>query len=123
MIATLLVLHRSDDDAPALPDASAPVAVIVDAAPADAATAVTITLDGVPAGSELKLGDKVVGTAPKVVLPRGDKTITLSISAQGFYPTNLALVPDHDQSYRLELEKRVGLQPKKRVDPNTGGGG
>jgi serine/threonine-protein kinase len=115
--AAFVVLHRGGETPPAPPPApppkpavvTPPPAVVVDAAPAvviDAAPAtVQITIDKAPAGSEIVLGDRVLGKAPgPITLDRGTTAVKLTVRKAGFVGKTIDVVPDGDHTVDAHLD-------------------
>lgn len=101
-----------DAGAPAaviVPDAAPPLQPTPDADPApDAAPPswVEVTFTGVPVGTEISLGGEVIGFAPTVQLPRGDRQLVLLLKAKGFKPKPVALMPAAAAVIPVTLEKK-----------------
>jgi hypothetical protein len=88
---------------PVVVDAQVPPAVVVDAAPAPATVAITV--DKAPAGSEVVLGDQVLGKAPgPFTLARGTTAVTLTVRKQGFATRTIDVVPDNDRTVDVRLD-------------------
>ena len=97
-------------DAPQVADAAAAI-------PDTARAMVTITLKGVPDGTEVRSGGQLVGTTPKLQLPRSDFEVLLVIAPDGYIPSTVALTPATD------LEKVVKLKPRGGRPPQRGSAG
>ncbi len=84
---------------------------------ADAAAAtVTVEITGTPPGTEVKVGERHVGTAPgPIVLTRGEYEVVLTLSAPRYQPRELRVMPDRD------TREKVTLKPMSRGG-NTGAG-
>ncbi|HUJ62568.1 MAG TPA: serine/threonine-protein kinase [Kofleriaceae bacterium] len=88
---------------PAAPAAPPPAAVVT--APADASATITLAIDGVPAGTEVVLGDRVIGAAPgEVRLARG-AAVVLVLRHAGFAALQQGVTPDRDQTLHLALKR------------------
>jgi serine/threonine-protein kinase len=112
--------------AAAAPDAAAPAADAAAAAPDAAAPAppsvraeVVVTIDGSPPGTEVRRAGVLLGTAPGPVLVRREEAeVMLVLSADGYVPETIAVVPSKD------LTRTVKLKPKAAaVRPAPRGGG
>jgi serine/threonine protein kinase len=102
---------------PAPAPAPAPVAVAVDAA----RERVTITLRGLPAGTDIALGDNVLGHAPDAIqLARSTQEVTLVLRHAGYAPLKQEIVPDQDRTLVLELQ-RAAKPGTARPHPQTTG--
>jgi hypothetical protein len=111
------VVHRNGETKPPSPPpppkaaiVTPPPPVVIDAAPAvvpviDAAPAtVAITIDKAPAGSEIVLGDKVLGTAPgPIMIDRGSAAVTLTVRKAGFTSKTIDVTPDADRTIDAPL--------------------
>jgi serine/threonine protein kinase len=123
--------------APAAPKALAPVApdaaVVAAAATPDAALPipdasvarsadVLITIEGVPLHTRVERGGQLVGTAPgRVTLPRSDAEVRLVLSADGFLPATLVVIPADNLTRSVTLKPRaVTMRP---TPPRPGSGG
>jgi eukaryotic-like serine/threonine-protein kinase len=94
---------------PALPEA--PTLVVADERPREP---VELRLRGVPAGARVQLGDDVLGDGSKPLrLPFGRSALGLTVSAPGYEPLALSVVPDHDAETEVKLKKRA-LRPKPK---------
>jgi len=116
--------------APVSPDAAPPEAVTAppDAAPPRAPDAsearpadVQITIEGVPPHTRVERGGQLVGTAPgRLALPRSDAEVRLVLSADGFLPATLVVIPASDLLRSVTLKPRaVAVRPPPR--PGSGG--
>jgi hypothetical protein len=101
---------------PAPPVETAPVATPVapmptptpPPAPPPEPTSAIITVAGVPEGTEVLVGDKVVGVAPgPVQLDRSTATVVLTFRADGYLPASKSIVPDADKPLDVTLKKRA----------------
>ena len=101
----------------ALPDAAQVVLDAAAVAPDTARPMVTITIKGAPDGTEVRSGGQLVGTTPKLQLPRGDAEVLLVIAPDGYVPSTVALTPTTD------LEKVVKLKPRGGRPPQRGSAG
>jgi serine/threonine protein kinase len=96
-----------------LPDAAPPPA---DAAPppADAAgparpSTVLVTIEGTPPNTEVRRAGALVGIAPgRVELPRSDADVMLVLSADGYLPATITVVPSKDLTSAVKLKPRAG---------------
>jgi serine/threonine-protein kinase len=101
---------------PAPPVETAPVATPVapmptptpPPAPPPEPTSAIITVAGVPEGTEVLVGDKVVGVAPgPVQLDRTTATVVLTFRADGYLPASKSIVPDADKPLDVTLKKKA----------------
>ena len=104
------------DAALAQPDTASPdTAQPLDAAaamPPDTAQAmVTITLKGAPDGIEVRAGGQLVGTTPKLQLPRGSAEVLLVLAPDGYVPATVAVTPTTDLEKVIKLKARGGRPP------------
>jgi len=116
----------------AVPGAAVPGAVVPGTAPRrpDAAASdvrpadVFVTIEGVPPNTKVLRGGVVVGTAPgRVPLARGGAEVTLVVSADGFAPATLVVVPASDLTRTVKLSPKVTpARPPVRppAPPRTG---
>jgi hypothetical protein len=117
---------RSPAQAPAEPTTLA--AAVHDAGPAgaevrtaDAAVAgaepadVFLTIAGTPPGTEVRHSGVLVGTAPgRVELPRSTTEVILVLSADGFAPETLSVIPSQDLTRTVALKPRTAqVQPHR----------
>jgi hypothetical protein len=71
-------------------------------------TSSIITVAGVPEGTEVLVGDKVVGIAPgPVQLDRGVSPVVLMFRAEGYLPASKSIVPDGDKPLDVTLKKKA----------------
>ncbi len=85
---------------------AAPVPAAVPAPPLSPTIALEIT--GAPAGSEVVLGDRVIGSAPgSVTLDRGTNAVALVVRHAGYAPVTKHVVPDHDDKLDATLHRKV----------------
>ena len=109
-VAAALVAFARDREPPppiAIPTLPAPSSPIPPAPRADVPRAVVVTITNAPAGSEVTLAGKPIGVAPgPVQLPHGTSPIVLTIRAKGHLPASRTVVPDHEQSLAITLERR-----------------
>jgi hypothetical protein len=98
--------------------------VSVDAAPALPAD-VFVTIEGTPPGTEVRRGGNIIGTAPgRVQVPRSDSEVLLVLSAEGFVPTTLAVIPSQDLARTVKLAPKGGrVRPVGPPVPPRGGSG
>ncbi len=91
------------DAAPA-PSPDAAVAAVV--APVDAGAAtVTVEISGTPPGTEVKVGDRHVGTAPGAIsLTRGEYEVVLTLTAPRYRPREIRVMPDRDSQQTVTLK-------------------
>jgi eukaryotic-like serine/threonine-protein kinase len=88
-----------DAATPGAPDAAAP-----EARPAD----VFVTIAGVPPHTRVERGGKLIGTAPgRVQLPRSDAEVLLVLSADGFLPATLVVIPANHLTRSVTLTPRA----------------
>ncbi len=92
--------------AQAAPDAAAP------AVPAE----VLVTIEGVPPNTEVRRAGVLLGTAPgRVLVPRSETEVMLVLSADGYVPETVAVVPSEDLTRTVKLKPRPGaLRPPPR---------
>jgi serine/threonine protein kinase len=80
---------------------------------------VQLTLQGAPPGARVQLGDEVLGDAAKPVrLPFGETPLELTVSAPGYEPFALSVVPDRDGESEVKLKKRAPRPKPKRDVPS-----
>ncbi|HWO19486.1 MAG TPA: protein kinase, partial [Kofleriaceae bacterium] len=98
-----LAVAALPDAAAEPPDAAPPAA---GRGPAQSAE-VFVTIEGPPEGTEVRRAGVLVGTAPgKFQLPRSETPSILLLSADGYFPEPLTVVPSED------LTRTVTLRPK-----------
>jgi hypothetical protein len=103
-------------------DAARAPAVLVDAAPALAAE-VFVTIEGTPPDTEVRRGGNIIGTAPgRVQLPRSDSEVLLVLSAEGFVPTTLVVVPSQSLTRTVKLAPKGGRVRTAPLPPRGGSG-
>ena len=67
-----------------------------------------ITVAGVPEGTEVLVGDKVVGVAPgPVQLDRSTTPVVLTFRVDGYLPASKSVVPDADKPLDVTLKKKA----------------
>jgi hypothetical protein len=95
------------------PDAARPLPDASEARPAD----VLVTIEGVPPHTRIERGGQLVGTAPgRVTLPRSDAEVRLVLSADGFLPATLVVIPANDLTRSVTLKPRaVTVRPPPRA--------
>jgi serine/threonine-protein kinase len=73
---------------------------------------VELVVHGAPAGARVMRGDEVLGSvdAP-IALPFGKATLELTVTAPGYEPLPLEVVPDHRQESDVKLKRRAA-RPK-----------
>ena len=115
-IAVFALGGKKTEKKPAAPVEPAPVAAPVAPAPTPAPapapppppTSAIITVAGVPEGTEVLVGDKVVGVAPgPVQLDRSSTAVVLTFRADGYVPTSKSVVPDGDKPLDVTLKKKA----------------
>jgi serine/threonine protein kinase len=116
--------------APAAPDVPAPsppvpapvepaAAAVEDRVEPQHADTVELTVRGAPPGAHVLLGEEVLGDASKPVpLPFGQAPLELTVSAPGYEPFALSVVPDHDGESEVKLKKRAPRPKAKRSVPS-----
>jgi hypothetical protein len=83
------------------------------------ADTVELTVRGAPPGAHVLLGEEVLGDASKPVpLPFGQAPLELTVSAPGYEPFALSVVPDHDGESEVKLKKRAPRPKAKRSVPS-----
>jgi serine/threonine-protein kinase len=91
-----------------------------DVRPAD----VFLTIEGVPPNTRISRDGVVVGTAPgRVPLARSDAEVTLVVSADGFAPATLVVIPASDLTRTVNLKARLrpaGPAARPPAPPRTG---
>jgi serine/threonine-protein kinase len=101
--------------APPPPVVVEPVTVPPEPAPPPeppAPTHVGLVLHGAPAGARVQLGDDVLGDATGPVrLPYGKSPVTVIVSAPGYEPLSLEIVPERDRESDVKLRRRAA-RPK-----------
>jgi serine/threonine-protein kinase len=98
--------------APEAPAAPAPPALD----PAEHPEHVHLTLHGAPSGARVQRGDDVLGEASKPVrLPFGKAPLELTVTAPGYEPQTLSVVPDRDGESEVKLRRRAA-RPKPSSD-------
>jgi hypothetical protein len=106
---------------PAPPAEPAPAAALADPVPAPAEelpSETLLTLRGAPAGARVQLGDEVLGDASKPVrVPFGKRPLELTVSAPGYEPFALSVVPDRDAEHEVKLKRRAA-RPKPKGVPS-----
>jgi serine/threonine protein kinase len=93
-------------DAAVHPDAAAPPP---DAAVPAGPTAVVVTIEGTPPNTEVHRAGALLGIAPgRVELPRSGAEVMLVLSADGYLPATITVVPSKDLTSTVKLKPRVG---------------
>ncbi len=94
-------------------------AVVPEVRPAN----VFVTIEGVPPNTKVLRDGVVVGTAPgRVPLARGGAEVTLVVSADGFAPATLVVIPASDLSRTVKLSPKVtSARPPVRPAPPRAG--
>jgi hypothetical protein len=112
--------RHPEGQAAAVPDAAAAAAVMAAVAPADAAAAdaaavaaragsVIVTIEGVPPNTEVLRAGVLLGIAPgRIELPRSEGEVMLVLSADGYVPAQLSVVPAGDLRRTVTLKPRAG---------------
>jgi serine/threonine-protein kinase len=110
--------------AAAAPLDAAMAPVSVDAAPALPAD-VFVTIEGTPPDTEVRRGGNIIGTAPgRVQIPRSDSEVLLVLSAEGFVPTTLVVIPSQNLTRTVKLASKGGrVRPVGPPVPPRGGSG
>jgi serine/threonine protein kinase len=105
--AALASTAAAPASAPEIASAS-PVETPASAPAPTAPSSVEVTLLGAPAGARVTLDGAPVGTAPgPLTLPSRSHPVELKVSAPGYEPATVTLVPDHALSVQLSLKKRA----------------
>jgi eukaryotic-like serine/threonine-protein kinase len=110
--------------APARPAPAPPVVIEPVAKPAEPASPaepshVELVLHGAPAGARVQLGEDVLGDAAKPVrLPYGKSPLTLTVSAPGYEPLALEIVPERDRESEVKLRRRAARPKAVRTVPS-----
>jgi eukaryotic-like serine/threonine-protein kinase len=129
--ATVFALLRAGSDEPArlvavplavppppMPPPSPPLpAPALIPSPRPSAT-IALEITGAPAGSEVVLGDRVLGTAPgTVTLDRGATAVELVIRHAGYTALTRPFTPDHDGKLDAPLHRKPAVvKPSPHVD-------
>jgi len=93
--------------APPVEPAKPPVAPVDETpTPPAAPGTVVITLVGAPDGAEVKIGSKLIGVAPTVVVDRSMSQTVLTVFAEGYAAKGFPMTPDRDQELQVELKKK-----------------
>jgi eukaryotic-like serine/threonine-protein kinase len=80
---------------------------------------VQLTVRGAPTGARVQLGEDVLGdTSGPLRLPFGKAPLELTVSAPGYEPFALSVVPDRDGESEVRLKKRVTRPKPKRDVPS-----
>ena len=80
---------------------------VVEPVPAPSPT-IAIEIAGAPQGSEVLLGDRVIGSAPgSIALDRGTASVDLVIRHVGYMPLTKHVVPDHDAKLDATLRRKA----------------
>ncbi len=104
----------SHDAGPASAEARAPDAAVASAPPAD----VFLTIAGTPPNTEVRHSGVLVGIAPgRVQLPRSATEVILVLSADGFVPETLSVIPSENRALTVELKPRAA--PVRPLPPRT----
>lgn len=107
---------------PAEPGPSAEPSVTPGAATVEAPSAsVSVRVEAVPRHAEIWLGDRKLGEAPgPVQVPRGDRTLQLTLKAPGYRPLDVDVTPAADSKVEAKLQPRAG--GARKGGPKAGGG-
>ncbi len=135
VIATTLVVSHGRSVSPQVPasavprgEASESGAAAERAAPPEAkafprsAETVRFSVQSVPPGVEAFLQGRSLGTAPgPLIVPRGDKPLTLHFKAAGYHPKSVAITPTSDGVVSVTLSPLSGapapqVRSKRPVD-------
>jgi hypothetical protein len=90
---------------------------------------VLVMIEGTPPNTEVRRGGVLLGIAPgRVELPRSEREVVLMLSADGYQPATLSVIPADDLTRRVELKpRRVGGRPDSEPEiapfPPAGGSG
>jgi eukaryotic-like serine/threonine-protein kinase len=77
---------------------------------------VALTLRGAPGGARVLLDDRPLGDAREPVpLPFGSAALELTVSAPGYEPLLLSVVPDRDSEREVKLKKRAARPKPARI--------
>jgi serine/threonine protein kinase len=91
-----------------LPLASSSPPSTVDTESVSPPAAVEVTVQGAPRGARISLDGKPLGEAPgPVPVPFGNGAVSLTISASGYEPTRVSVVPDRASSTAVVMRKRA----------------
>jgi serine/threonine-protein kinase len=103
-----------DKETPAPPPTPPPTKPVVTKDPPKPAL-VTIKIDGPPESTQVRDARGLLGVAPgEVQLPRGSGKIILTFQRDGYEPTTFKVVPDKNQTIKVELTKK---KKKRRSRP------
>jgi len=70
---------------------------------------VLVMIEGTPPNTEVRRAGTLLGTAPgRVELPRSDSEVMLVLSADGYLPTTLAVVPTQNLKQTVTMKPRGG---------------
>jgi serine/threonine-protein kinase len=114
------------------PDAAAvaPGSAAVASASPDAAVParpahVFVKIEGAPPDTEVRLAGKLLGIAPgRVPVERSDTEVILALSADGYQPSTLQVIPSEDLTRTVMLKPRPTPRAgRPAVPPRTGGAG
>jgi hypothetical protein len=98
--------------APAPPVVVEPAVEVATPEPPATPSHVALVLHGAPPGARVLLGDEVLGNAAEPVrLPYGTSPLTLTVSAPGYEPLALEVVPEQDRQSEIKLKRRAA-RPK-----------
>jgi hypothetical protein len=97
---------------PPTQDSGAPPGAAATGAPAAATADVFLTIEGTPPDTEVRRGGALVGTAPgRVELPRSNVEVLLVLSADGFLPATLTVIPSGDATRSVSLTRKPAPAP------------
>jgi hypothetical protein len=97
------------------PDAAAPAA---GREPPAQSAEVFVTIEGPPPGTEVRRAGVLVGTAPgKFQLPRSESPSILLLSADGYFPEPLTVIPSADLTRTVTLRPKAGAGTGTRPPP------
>jgi serine/threonine-protein kinase len=92
--------RHAEGPVPAMPDAVAVAARV---------GSVVVTIEGTPPNTEVRRAGELLGIAPgRVELPRSEGEVMLVLSADGYVPAKLAVVPADDLTRTVTLKPRAG---------------
>lgn len=106
-----LALRSSSTLQPSTPPLSSSPSELAEA---EASASVTLELDSRPSDAQIIVNDAVIGRTPlSWTLPRGESSVVVTVTSEGFLPAEHIVVPDRDQSVLL------ALTPAPPQDPAT----
>jgi serine/threonine protein kinase len=107
---------------PALADPAPPSAALAEPVPAPAeeqrVEPVELRLRGAPPGARVHVGEELFGDASKPLrVPFGEAPLELTVTAPGYEPFALSVVPDRDAEHEVKLKRRAH-RPKPKGVPS-----